>query len=438
LGATIARGALWSFAINALAMALGFFVQLLLVRTLHQEQYGLYLYVLAAVNIAVLVAKLEFDPCAIRYVGAYAGTREWALLRGFLRRSHEIVGGTTLVVAVATVIGTWVLRGVIGTERVGAYYLGCALIPVTALLWLQAGCLQGFKEVRRALSPNLLVRPLLVGLTVLVLAHGLGTRLNAAGALAIQFGATSAALVLSSALLRWSMTEPIARATPYYATAEWMRTAASMVIIAGANLVLSAQSDVLIVGTYLGTAQAGVYGVANQFATLIGFGVTGVLFITTPLISSLYAQRRLGDLQRLVTIATRLNLAISLPVVPLIAIFGKVALGWFGPGFVAGYPVLLVLSVGVVVAASVGALSGFIMTMTGLQHEASFVIGGSAVLNLALSLVLTPRFGVIGTACATAIAGVVRAVVLAVRVKSRRGIVVTPFSGYRTAVAART
>ena len=76
-------------------------------------------------------------------------------------------------------------------------------------------------------------------------------------------------------------------------------------------------------------------------------------------------------------------------------------LGWFGPEFVAGFPVLAVLATSAFIGATTGVLSGFLLTLTGHHRQAAVIVIGSAVLNLGLSVALTSAFGSIGTAVAT-------------------------------------
>jgi O-antigen/teichoic acid export membrane protein len=60
--------------------------------------------------------------------------------------------------------------------------------------------------------------------------------------------------------------------------------------------------------------------------------------------------------------------------------------------------------------------------MTGHQRDASIVIASTAMFNLVLTLVLTPMFGIVGTASATAIAVLLRGIILAVIVRRKVGV----------------
>jgi O-antigen/teichoic acid export membrane protein len=187
-----------------------------------------------------------------------------------------------------------------------------------------------------------------------------------------------------------------------------------MFVIAAAQLILGPQTDVLVVGTLLGTTEAGRYGVASQLAVLISFGVSALIFVALPMIADLHARSRRAELQQLVTLISRGSLAVSLPVVLVLLVEGRTILGWFGPSFVTAYPVLVVLSIAQLIAATTGILAGFLLTLTGYQRQAGFIVVGSAILNLALSLSLTSAFGSVGTAAATTTTTFIRSLVLAV------------------------
>jgi O-antigen/teichoic acid export membrane protein len=193
-------------------------------------------------------------------------------------------------------------------------------------------------------------------------------------------------------------------------------------VIAISQLVLSTQTDVLVVNAFLGKEATAVYGTASQLAALSGLAFTALMLIVQPQIARLFAQRRVTDLQRLVSWVQLASLLVSLAAFLVLVLFGKWALGWFGRDFRAGYPVMLVLALGQICLSTVGAIAGYLLTMTGHQREASRVIAGTAVENLVLTLVLTPLLGLIGVALATGIAVVTRAVILAVIVRRIVGV----------------
>jgi len=119
--------------------------------------------------------------------------------------------------------------------------------------------------------------------------------------------------------------------------------------------------------------------------------------------------------------------AMSIPVVVLLLAGGRVVLNAYGAAFRDAYPILAVLATGQVVGATMGIISGFLLTMTGHERAASRMVVGTALFNLALTFVLTPAFGAVGAAAATVAAGFTRVGLLSWYARRYVGVAVRPF-----------
>jgi O-antigen/teichoic acid export membrane protein len=418
---TIARGAIWGLLITGGGVALGMLSQVALARQLGTAGFGIYLYVMAAMNALSIFARLELDTAAVRFVGAYHATHAWGLLRGFLHKSrrwvNSIAGGLALLAAaVVLLVHRWLPSG-----YTIPLLIGCLILPAASRLQVEAGYLQGLRRVRESQAPFQLLRPIVLCITVL----GVGAsayRLSVPVALLLQLLATTTALIVTIRLMSRSAPPELEAAAEADDTREWVRTIGPLMVIAISQLVLSTQTDVLVVNAFLGKEATAVYGTASQLATLIGLAFTAFMLIVQPQIARLFAQRRLSDLQRLVSWVQLASLMVSLAAFLVLVVFGKWALGWFGTDFRAGYSVMLILGLGQLCLSSVGAIAGYLLTMTGHQREASRVIAGTAVENLVLTLVLTPLLGLIGVALATGIAVLTRTILLAVIVRRLVGV----------------
>ena len=422
IGAALARGAIWSMGINAMGLVVGLGVQVALARALGPQEYGLYAVVLAAMNAVLLFSRFEFDTATVRFVGAYAGGEEWGLLRGFLRRSRRLVLGSTMLVGLVAAAIIAFVPGLVPADSRAAYLAACMLLPATGMLLMNGAALQGLHRVPQAQGPNMLVRPLLFGAGVLATAWWITRPVPAAAAIAINTGATIVALLVAQRFLARAIPSPTHEATPEYRTRYWFRTAGGLLSISAAQLVLSQQADVLVVGTMVSQLQAGIYGVASQLASLIGFAVTAVVFVALPMISDLHARGDRERLVRLLRLVCLVTTAIGVPAAIVVALGGRFALGLYGPTFTAGYGVLCVLLVGQGINSAFGLLAGFVLTMTGHERQAAVISTCMAFVNLGLTLLLTPRYGIEGTAMATMLAAVIKAFVFLIAVRHWVGI----------------
>ena len=405
---TILKSAGWSIGGMASGAVASFVVQIILARALQPTRYGVYAYLLAWVNVAVLLGKLEFDTAALRFVASYDGQRQDGLLRGFWQYGWRVITRTATGVALVAGVAAWLLRRHLHPGIEGAIWAACILVPINALLVFTGSTLQGFRRVPQAQLPQLLLRPVLFGVGIVLLAAGLGVQVEAGQAVALNAAATAVALGVSLFLLNRAAPERVHVAAPEFETRKWMGAIRSFLLISAAQLVLSQQSDILVVGTLLSPRDAGLYSAASQLSSLTMLGAQAVVFVVLPFVSDLYARGRRAELQRLVVRTVQGCAALSAPVVLLLCLAGPVVLRSYGPAFADAYPTLVVLTSGQFVGATLGIISGFLLTMTGHERAASRMVVGAALLNLTLSFALTPLFGAVGAAVATVLAGLTR------------------------------
>jgi O-antigen/teichoic acid export membrane protein len=244
----------------------------------------------------------------------------------------------------------------------------------------------------------------------------------------VNVGASLIAVGVSLMLVRRAEPVVLRATTPGFEREAWIRTARGLLIIGIAQLVISQQSDLLIVGSIVGTEPTALYGAASQLTMMVSFGQTSVAFVAAPMIADLFARNDHDQLQRLIRVVFRLNALVTLPVSIALLNFGRPILGLYGPGFAEAYGVLVLLVVSSTLAAMVGSVAGFLLTMTRYENAAAYIIGGSAALNLVLTIILTPLYGLYGTAAATLIATLARSAVLVVFIRKRMKLNAVPLT----------
>jgi O-antigen/teichoic acid export membrane protein len=84
-------------------------------------------------------------------------------------------------------------------------------------------------------------------------------------------------------------------------------------------------------------------------------------------------------------------------------LFAPYLLALPGPGFVAAWPLLVAFSVGSMINAGTGAV-GYMLLMTGYQRLSFLNSLVAVVVNIVFGILLTPRYGAMGTAISTGLA----------------------------------
>ncbi|NJK47249.1 flippase [Candidatus Gracilibacteria bacterium] len=398
--AVLARGAVSSFILKVLGMGLAFGVQVVAARWLGAERYGNYVYVIAWMNFLVLLGKLGFDSTSVRFIAAYCGQQEWGLLRGFLNYSSRIIVVASVGAAFCLGFGAWLFRSQISTEVLYSFWIASAMLPAMTALTIQESRLLALRKVWQAQLPQVILRPLflLIGLALLTIGV---KQLNESIFMALTLAATVGSLGIITLFFKKLMPKEINLAKTQFNAKEWLRMSQAMVLVSGFTLIL-AQSDIVMIGSLVGSKETGLYTVAAKIAGLLIFPLVAINSILAPLVADLYTQQNRQELQRIVSLGLQCVFLSTLSITIVLTIWGKTILSSFGAEFFSGYPILLILIVGQLINAMAGPVS-LLLNMTGYHNDATKVLAVSATLNIILNAILIPSYGSVGASVATVI-----------------------------------
>ena len=175
--------------------------------------------------------------------------------------------------------------------------------------------------------------------------------------------------------------------------------------------------DLWLVGLMLGAAPAGIYGMARQVAVPIRQVRQSFDGLLIPLVARTLAHRGSQGSGEALASATRLILAIQLPLLVALLAAGRPALRWLGSGFEAAYWPLLALAAAEVIQAafSIGDLVFvYLRPRLGLWLTLAGIATGTAA-----ALLLIPRWGLVGAALSVLAAYALRAAVRAWVLRAR-------------------
>lgn len=397
-GALLARGAVGSLLVMVAGVGIGFLTQLLLARLLGVAAFGLYVFVYTWVRLAGGLARMGVDTSAHRFVAAYREEAEWGRLRAFTAWGRRLSRAAALAFGVPFLVVAW--QAAARPDEAPVWLLGALALPLFVALLVEAGFLQGLKRpVQAQLGPRLL-QPLLVLVGVGAAALLLDGPLGAIHALLATVVALAAALLLTLHLQRRALPAEVTVAAPAERDDAWWRVSLSMLFITAVNLVQT-QTDIAMLGLLLSTDLSGIYSAAAKVAEFVAFGLAAVNAVAGPLIAAHHVRGERARIQRLLRLAAWGVLAFAVVAVTLLALLGPWVLSLFGEAFGAAYGALLILMGGQLLNAFCGSV-GVLLMMTGRHGVVAWLMGGSALVNVTLNLLLIPPFGLEGAAAATA------------------------------------
>jgi O-antigen/teichoic acid export membrane protein len=393
------RGSAVALLISVSSVALRWATQVLVARWIGASAFGGYSYALAMAQILAVVAGLGLGPSAVKLIPDYATQLNWAMLRGFVGRSRWMTALSGLTLALATSTSILLIRP--RQFDVISLVMGLMVAPLIALSNLEQELSRARERILVTYALPQILQPVLEVATLWGI-WTLAGRLSAGLALGVRIGTIAGVLMPQMASLRSAMPREVRQVSPRYEDRRWLSVAAPMLAI-GVGSVLSSRGDLIVLGWIRPAVEVGIYSAALSIAALVNLVLAATVARAGPMFSTLFASGRRGDLERCAQDASRLSFWPSLPLIVLLAMWGKPLLSLYGPDFSRGVVPLIVLLSGQLINAATGPV-GYLLAMTGYERRMVIVVLGAAVVDFLLSLMLVPWFGMTGAALASMLA----------------------------------
>ena len=393
------------FAGTIFTVALGYVFKVYLARVLGAEALGIYALGITLVGFFGVFNTLGLPQSAVRFVAAYRAAGKLDQLHALLWRGAGILLVANVILAAALLI--------IGRFIAVRFYHSSALVqnlPWFALIMVfsvfsgfYGKVLAGYRAVaRRTLIVNFIGSPLSMLVAVVLISLGLSLR----GYLLAQiFSAAIVSLLLLAAV--WKLTPVEARfSSQQRASLEkevWSLSAAMLGI--GFLEFLMVQADKIALGFYRGAREVGVYSVAGALVVYVPLVLSSVNQIFSPTIADLHTRGEHALLARLFQSLTKWVVGLTLPLAGVMIVFARPLMRIFGHDFEAGWPILIIGTLGQLVNCGVGSV-GYLLLMSGNEKRLIKVQVAMAVVMVGLNIALVPVWGIVGAAVAAAVTNI--------------------------------
>jgi capsular exopolysaccharide synthesis family protein len=375
-------------------------ITLLIARELGRAQLGRYAQAYAIMALLGLLSLSGLRTGLLRFVAVHRADRDPGAVRGVVRLGIALTTGASLLLATGLYLAAPWLVGVAfdDDERLVVALRFVALtLPAVTLTDIALAATQGFRTMKPHALIGLMFEPLArLGLTALLLSRGLGLR-GAMAALAVSSAMAAVLAVVVLYRLLGAPTMPTRyrlRELFRFSMVSWVASLATSGLV---------WADTILLGIFRPSAEVGVYSVATRLVTLATFVMPAINTSFGPRIADLYHRGQTASLRRAYAAATSWILRLSLPAFVALITFPSELLRVFGNGFRVGATVTVILAVGKFIDAGTGPC-GLMLNMSGRPLWNMVDNITVLVLNIALNLVLIPRYGMVGAAAAWAVA----------------------------------
>lgn len=394
----IARGGGLNLAGAGFNQVVRFGITFILARVLGRTQSGLYFQAFAILSLLAIFSSFGFTQSLTRFVAVHRADGDAGALRGTLRLALAIATGSATILGIALFASApWLAHDVFHDPRLTQLLRVAAVaLPATVFTDCALSATQGFKTMRPSARIGLFFEPSMnVVLTGSALALGLGLT----GAMVALLVTNLTASILAALALRRLTGRP--SDPPAYHPRELLTfSAVSWGSQLGATGLLWA--DTILLGILRGPSDVGLYQVATRLTLLVTTVIAPIGNAFAPRIADLYRRGEHEMLHRAYTAVTSWIFRLALPAAVMLIVFARPLLALFGPEFVAGAQVTVVLTLGQLINASTGPC-GLMLVMSGRPSIQMVANAFTLALNVGLNLYLIPRYGVVGAASAWAV-----------------------------------
>lgn len=412
-----------AFAIRIFNAVIAFVSQVMLARWMGSFEYGIFVLVWVTMIIVGNLSCLGFHTTVIRFIPEYFERGKLAELRGLLITSRLFVLFASTAIAAIGTLGLWLFSPLVESYYVIPFYLGIICLPMMALSDVLQGISRANSWTLSALSPSYITRPILI----LVFMGGAliaGYEPCAENAIIAAILATYLTTIAQLVEVTARLDRRLPAGPRKIEFREWFVVSLPIFLVESFFFLLT-NADVLMVGVFMQPDDVAVYFATVKTLALVHF----VYFAVKAGVAQRYAQFTHSDPEKLAAFARETvswTFWPSLLMAMVVLVLGKPMLMLFGPEFDSGYPLLFLLVAGVVARAAVGPAES-LLTMSGNQNICAAVYAMTLVLNIGLSVLLIPVFGLWGAAIATALSMIFEATALSFTVWRKLGIVMAIF-----------
>ncbi|MGJ5131225.1 MULTISPECIES: lipopolysaccharide biosynthesis protein [unclassified Bradyrhizobium] len=412
------------FLIRVLSAGLAYLSQILLARWMGGSDYGTYVYVWTWVLLLGSMLDVGIASSAQKIIPDYRTSGQQALLRGFLSGGRWLTLATStaaalLLAGLIALLSPWIDAG----ERM-PLYIGCLTLPAFVVANTQDGIARSHDWMTLGLMPQFIIRQtLIIGFTAG--AFVLGLDLGATAAMAASAAAVWLAMLGQMLVLNNRLRGHVEPGPKQYDLRGWLAISLPILLVESFYLLLS-YTDVLVLQQFRSSEEVGIYFAVVKTLALVSFIHYAMSATTAHRFAEYHA---LGDKARLsayVAHAIKWTFWPSLAATLVLLALGKPLLFLFGAQFTAGYDIMFIAAIGLVVRAAIGPVER-LLNMLGQQRACAMAYAAAFVMNLVLCILLVPQFGGHGAAAATSLSLAFETVLLFRIVKQRLGLHVLAF-----------
>ena len=389
-------------AAKAVQAVFGVAVVAILGREIGVAGVGTYAFSLAIAHVLAIPLKNGVSDMLVRELATNLSNGKIGIVRGI-----HVWMAALLLLSSALALTVWLFfypanQSSISLQDSGIW--GVLIAPILAGIGMFASAIRCLGLPLMAIIPDSILRPASMLLFLGICIFMPTVDLTPTSALFLQLCACLLSLLLTLALLFWTITK---NGIPIFGPIEihWMQLFKTSIPFAalGGLQNIHRQIAIIMIGVLMDESAAGILRIAVQAAMLLLFSIQAIDYVLAPKFVDRKPKNGEHSAGNLVGLSILLSVLVAVPILLTYALIGRqiIAIG-FGPDFASAYLPLLILSVANLVSLLNGSIVPM-LKMSGYELPLMRYLALSLSLSILLNLLLIPLYGPSGAAVASLI-----------------------------------
>lgn len=416
-----------TFVLRIGSILAGLLSSVVLARVLGPAELGAYAFVYAIISLLALPVLFGLPTLITRETAKAEANEDWPRMKSVWYFAIRILLIGSLGIISMSVLVLFLLRHHIENLTFNTFLYGLCLIPLLAFTHTIASALRGLRRMAWGQLPHEIIRPMALCAIMSALAWHHDT-LTAINAMVSHLIAAALAFIISLAAFHSFKPALISNAEKTSESfSKWFKALLPLSIISG-TIMLTQQTDIIMLGFWVPNETIGLYKVAVTSATAALVGTNVANLVISPYIARFHAQHNTAYMQLIMAAAAAFCFIFTMCVLLVFAGYGESILSLlFGETYRPSNSYLLILMLGHAVYAFFGPI-GALLFMADQEKAAMKILIILAVVNIAMNALLIPLYDAHGAAIATSFSMGLSAICFAILGWKRLGVHSTAIS----------
>ncbi len=400
---TIARNTIYELITNVSELGIAFVVGIVLTRGLGPEQYGLYAYTIWLLGLASLGTNLGFGEMSRRFIPEAMGRQDTREAAGFVQLSFisRITASIVVFLAILFSSGYWARASGDEGNQLLFIVAACTIVPATIQQAI-IGVFKGFQKFENSLYITMIMSPVRLVLVIIFMALGYGVMT----VILINLFTLIPSLLMGIFLLRKLVPLKMLFSPSLLSSDRKKQALRYSLLVAGMlglGYLIGKDTEIFFLGLYRTVEDIGFFKLAYTIAPMTSLFPAAFGFVLLPALAEQFGKGAIEQLKEIYLTSTRYLMIVALPTaVGGIALADSFITVIYGRDYNPAITLFQIICVPIAIdnIANAGSVCIRSINRPGFLLITRVII---ALSNVGLSLLLIPRYGILGAAIASSI-----------------------------------